>query len=80
MIFHAKYRAKLTQCIYRSIKVLTQIRINTEQAKRNMLNELLNANIESRLDKSPIANPDANYDKLHTCLIDLKKNTSHIEA
>ena len=54
--------------------------INTEQVKRNILNELLNAHIKSRLDKSPTANPNANYDKIYTHLKNLMKNTSRIEA
>ena len=49
--------------------------INTEQVKRNILNELLNAHIKSRLDKSPTANPNANYDKIHKHLKDLMENT-----
>ena len=50
--------------------------INTEQAKQIILNELLNANIKSRLDKSPMVKPNANYNKSHIYFIDLTENTS----
>ena len=35
---------------------------------------------ESRLDKSPTTNPNANYDKIHKHLKDLTENTSRIAA
>ena len=50
---------------------MTKMGINTEQVKRNILNELLNAHIKSRLHKSSTVNPNANYNKIHTRLKDL---------
>ena len=44
---------------------MTEVRINTNEAKQNMLHEPSKGEIERRLDRRATANPNANYDVMH---------------
>ena len=55
-----------------SMRRMTKVQINTNEAKQNMLHELLQGEIEKRLDRRATANPNTNYDVMHNYLIEVE--------
>ena len=53
----------------RSVKVCT----NKESGTWALLESLRNANVHELLDDNPYADPNINYNKLHSCIIELKE-------